>query len=353
MQVSLPIDAPNWLIAMPKVELHVHLEGTIGPETLLVLAERNDIPDMSPERIATMYAYDDFPGFIDAFTEISDCIKTADDLGLVVLEYGRHLARQNVLYAEIHYNPEPHRRRKNIPMIDGLAAMNQARKQIREDHGIELRWIADGVRDAAIGPSSIDITIDWIRAAGPDSGIVALGLGGNEIDFPASLFRESFQRARSLGINVIAHAGEAVGPASIWSAINDLGAMRIGHGVTAVRDAELMAFLADRGIPLEVCPSSNVRTGVLASYDEVPLKAMSEAGVRFSVSSDDPPLFGTTLTHEYEHMRRLLDCDQQRMVQHVADMVDQSFAEPELKASLKERVAEYHASTTPMVSRHQ
>lgn len=347
LKSSMPHDIPEWLAAMPKVELHVHLEGTISPATLQLLSERNDIGDMTPERIAGMYAYHDFPGFIDAFTAISDSIKTADDLGLVVLEYGRQLAAQNVIYAEIHYNPEPHRRRKHIPMADGLAAMNRARQQVRDALGVEIRWITDGVRDAYSGPSSVDITIDWIQEAGLDSGIVALGLGGNEINFPPDLFRDSFRRARELGINVTAHAGEAVGPESIWSTIRELGVVRIGHGISAAHDPVLMNYLAENRIPLEVCPSSNVRTGVIPALDDVPLSLFERYGVRFSVSSDDPPLFGTTVTQEYDHMRRLLNWDRDRMNLQVAEIVDQSFAEPELKRTLHQRLSDHATVIRP------
>ncbi len=333
---------------MPKVELHVHLEGTIAPATLVELDARHGHPAglTTPELAETWYQYDDFPGFIDAFTRISDQILTAGDLGLVVERYGEDLARQRVRYAELHYNAEPHLRRKGIPLREGLAEMNAARERVLANHGVELRWIVDGVRDANIGPRSVDIAIDWITAAGPDSGIVALGLGGNEITQPARKFASSFARARELGINVVAHAGEAVGPESIRETIEFLRPARIGHGITAGQDPALMNELALTGTPLEISPTSNLRTGVARSLNDVPLRAFRDRGVRFSINSDDPPMFGTDLLSEYALAVDVLELDQVETAALVADAVAQSFAED----IVKERILAELADHTPGVA---
>jgi adenosine deaminase len=321
---------------MPKVELHVHLEGTIGPATLWQLAQRHsmDLGVTAEAELPRLYEYADFPGFIEVFTRCSDCLKSASDLGMIVEAYGDELARQHVRYAEVHYNPEPHLRRKGIDMREGLRAMNQARTRVLERHGLELRWIADGVRDAYIGPKSVDITVDWIIGAGPDSGIVALGLGGNEIGHPARDYHATFDRARSHGINVVAHAGEAVGPESIWETLDQLKPARIGHGINACHDPHLMKHLANAGIPLEICPSSNLRTGVVSDYESLPLQTFRDLGVRFSINSDDPPMFGTDLLTEYAIAMDLLQLDRLGMALLVASTIDQSFAPPNLKERL-------------------
>ena len=321
---------------MPKVELHVHLEGTMGPATLWRIARKHgiDLGIATEQDLPSLYEYDDFPGFIDVFTRCSDCLRTADDLAMLVDAYGDELALQNVRYAEIHYNPEPHFRRKGIALLDGLDAMNRARQRVRDRHGIELRWIADGVRDAAIGPRSVDITIDWIIEAGPDSGIVALGLGGNEIGHPARDYRSAFERAHEHGINVVAHAGEAVGPESIWETLELLKPARIGHGIAAGQDSALMDHLAANRIPLEVSPSSNLRTGVVESYESLPLQRFRDAGVPFSINSDDPPMFGTDLLTEYTIAMHLLGLDRWGMANLVADAIDQSFAPSDVRERL-------------------
>ncbi len=321
---------------MPKVELHVHLEGTLNPATLLTLARRYDVDlGIGDEQLVdSLFKYGNFTEFIETFTMCSDCLRTAADLGQAVDAYAVDLSRQGVRYAELHFNPEPHLRRRSIAMADALEHMNAARERARLRDGLELRWIADGVRDAASGPVSADRTVDWMIDAGHDSGIVALGLGGNEVGNPAGTFARAFERARRAGFHVVAHAGEAAGPESIWEAIELLGAERIGHGIAAARDPALMTMLRERRIPLEICPTSNLRTGVIASDELLPLETFLKAGVRFSINSDDPPMFGTSLVSEYALVTSLLDLDRRQVATIVADTINQSFADDSTKARL-------------------
>ena len=353
MSESFAASPPEWLVTMPKVELHVHLEGTISPATLVDLDARHGHPCglVSVEKASRWYRYADFPGFIDAFTRISDQILTAEDLGLVVDRYGHELARQGIRYAEIHYNAEPHLRRKGIPLRDGLHHMNEARARVLEQCGVEMRWIVDGVRDANIGPRSVDIAIDWILDAGPDSGIVALGLGGNEIEHPARKFTASFGRAHNLGINVVAHAGEAVGPESVRETVELLRPARIGHGITAARDQEVMKLLVERDIPLEISPTSNLRTGVARSLDDVPLRTFADHGVRFSINSDDPPMFGTDLLREYALAVDVLGLDRVGTARLVADTIDQSFAPVCLKSRLLAELVDHTPEVAPFLAK--
>lgn len=320
---------PDWLTTMPKVELHVHLEGTMSPATVWELAQRNGIElgARGEGEVASFFEFTDFGHFIDVFTLCSNCLRSASDLGLLVEAYGEELARQHVRYAEVHFNPEPHRRRRNIAMPDALTAMNRAHELVRARHGIELRWIADGVRDADAGPISVERTVDWMIEAGHGSGIVALGLGGNEIGHPPERFARAFARARDAGFHVIAHAGEVTGPETIWAAIDVLGAERVGHGLSATQDQNLLAALADRQIPLEISPTSNLRTRVVASIEEHPLPTFVKAGVPVSINSDDPPIFGTDLVTEYALACRALDLDRPGMARLVLAAIDQSFAD--------------------------
>ena len=340
-------DHPEWLMTMPKVELHVHLEGTIGPATLwqLSLEHGVDLGVSTEEDVAGLFIYDDFTGFIDTFTRCSSCLKTARDLGKAVDAYGAELARQNVRYAEVHYNPEPHFRRSGIGFLEALESMNAARERVRKSHGIELRWIADGVRDANPGPISALHTVEWMIEHGPETGIVALGLGGNEIGRPPHDFTVPFQMAREAGYHVVAHAGEATGPDAIWDTLETLHAERIGHGIAAACDQRLLDHLARLGIPLEVSPTSNLRTGVIDSIDDLPLRAFAEAGVQFSINTDDPPMFGTDLVSEYAHAARLLELDRVGVARLVASTIDQSFADAETKARLQRELHEH----TPFV----
>ncbi len=325
---------------MPKVELHVHLEGTVSPHTLWKLSRKHgiDLGIRQPQDFDRLYEFSDFPHFIDVFTMCSDVLRTAEDLGMVVEAYGLELDRQHVRYAEIHFNPEPHWRRRGIAMGDALTAMNAARKRALVRSGLEMRWISDGVRDADSGPVSVDRTVDWMIEAGAQSGIVALGLGGNEIDHPPGLFSAAFARARDAGFHVVAHAGEATGPESIWEALDLLGAERIGHGLSAARDPELLAHLATNGIPLEISPTSNLRTGLIASMAKHPLRMFVGVGVPVSINTDDPPTFGTDLTTEFASAVDMLNLDRQGTARLVLDSIDHSFADAETKARLRQEV---------------
>jgi len=341
--MSPPLEIPDWLVTMPKVELHVHLEGTMTPAVLSDLAGRHgiDLGLAEGQDVASLFAYTDFAHFIETFTRCSDCIIDPADLGLLVDAYATDLDRQGVRYAEIHFNPEPHFRRKGIDMHEGLAAMNAARETARKRSGIELRWICDGVRDAVPGPISATHTVEFMIEAGPDAGIVALGLGGNEIGRPAPPFAGAFARARGAGFNVVAHAGEARGPEAIRETLESLRPARIGHGIAAARDPALMEVLARSGIALELCPTSNVRTGVVTRLEAIPLQTFVDAGVPFSINSDDPPMFGTNLLTEYAIAMRLLDLDRAGVAHMVSAAIDQSFADDQTRRRLQRELREH------------
>lgn len=287
--------------AMPKAEIHLHLEGAIQPATLLLLAERNRVtlPFVSEAEMERYFQFRDFPHFVEVFMTVCQCLRTAADFAIVVSDLGAEAARQNIRYLEVHFNPEPHVRRRGLRFEEIIEGMNQGRSEVRDRHGIELRWIADGVRDAESGPRSVELTVDWISALDPAAGVVALGLGGNEVGYPPDLFTGAYARAREAGLHVVAHAGETTGPETIRDSLDLLGAERIGHGISAIDDPGLVAKLAREEIPLEICPTSNLRTGVASDLRQHPLRRLDEAGVLVTINSDDPALFGTTLTDEY------------------------------------------------------
>lgn len=294
-----PLDA-GLVAALPKVELHLHLEGAIEPETLLELARAHDVElgIRSVEDARELYRFRDFPHFIEVFVAICDCLREPDDFTLVVERLGDRLAADNVRYAEVHFNPEPHLRKRGIAFAPLLEAMNRGRQAVLEQHGIELRWIADGIRDADSGPISVTRTVDWMIEAGHELGVVALGLGGLEQGYPASRFAHDFARARSAGFHLTVHAGETTDPAAIWDALDGVAPERIGHGVRAVHDPRLVAELARRCIPLEICPVSNVQTGAVANIADLRLRELDDAGVLVTLNTDDPPMFHTTMTRE-------------------------------------------------------
>ncbi|MBA3336576.1 MAG: adenosine deaminase [Chloroflexia bacterium] len=291
----------QFVIEMPKVELHVHLEGTVTWSTLRDFTRGNTLCT-SASHVAPptgQYQFRDFPHFIEGFIAVCTQLKTAAHFHRIVVDYGAELARQHVLYAELHVNPEPHVRRHGIPFPELLTGLNSGRDEVLNRWGVQLRWIFDGVRDAATGTRSVDLTVDWIVGAPSDSGIVALGLGGDEVDHPPEPFVDAFTRARAAGMHTVAHAGETTSPAMIWRTLEVLGVERIGHGLSALQDEILVTHLAAKGIPLEICPTSNQRTGLIASAAEHPWPELDAAGVRITLNSDDPALFGVSLTDEF------------------------------------------------------
>lgn len=291
-------DLPTVIQALPKVELHVHLEGTVQPETLFALARQNGIalPVASLDDLRDWYTFRNFDHFVEIFSTLCACLQTPDDFARITYEYGLAMAQQNIRYAEITWSPTQH---PHLPFTALLEGVNAGRRQAERDFGVRMAWIPDIVRcepDTALQVVA-SVTSPEARAGG----VVALGLGGPEVGFPPELFTEAFDRARAAGLHSNPHAGETVGPESVWGALRALGAERIGHGVRAIEDPALVAYLAEHRIPLEVNPTSNICLGVYSSYAAHPLRALLEAGIQVTINSDDPALFNTSLNAEYLH----------------------------------------------------
>ena len=282
---------------MPKAELHVHLEGSIRPATLLQLADRNgfDLPAQDVNSLREFYRFRDFPHFIEVYVTITRCLQTIDDYRLIAYEFGADCARQNIRYAEVTFSILTNVTYAGLDWQDILAGLNDGRAQARDEFGVEWRWVFDIVRDV---PDTQDTVVE-IALAARDQGVVGLGLGGREAGFPAELFPRSFERAREAGLARVPHSGETAGPESIWSTLRLLHADRIGHGVRCVEDASLMAHLREHQVPLEVCPTSNICLGVYPDYASHPLRELWDQGLYVTINSDDPPLFNTELEHEY------------------------------------------------------
>jgi len=283
---------------MPKVELHVHLEGSIRPRTLLQLAERNgfELPIQDVQGLRDFYRFRDFPHFIEVYVTITRCLQTQDDYRLIAYEFGADCARQNVRYAEVTFSIFTNVACANIPWQAILEGLNDGRAQARAEFGVDWRWVFDIARDL---PDTQNQVVE-IALAAKDQGVVALGLGGSEKGFPPELFVQSFERARQGGLHSVPHAGELAGPESIWNALRLLHADRIGHGVRCVEDPALADYLREHQVPLEVCPTSNIRLGIFSGYAAHPLRRLWDEGLFITVNSDDPPLFDTDLNHEYE-----------------------------------------------------
>ncbi|MEO8130758.1 MAG: adenosine deaminase [Bryobacteraceae bacterium] len=271
---------------LPKAELHLHLEGSMEPETLAELD-----PAVSIEEAERMYRYPDFAGFLASYVWAVRKLTRPEHYALITRRLLERLQRQNVLYAEITLSAGVILWRKQDLAEVYLAIQEEAAKS-----PVQVYWVFDSVRQFGVELAQT-VAERAVEYAG--SGVVAYGIGGDEEKGPASWFKDVFAFTTRNGLRAVPHAGESVGPQSVWDALK-LGADRIGHGISAAQDAALMKHLREAGIPLEVCISSNVCTGVVASLRDHPVRRLYDAGVPVVLNTDDPPMFQTTLNNEYE-----------------------------------------------------
>jgi aminodeoxyfutalosine deaminase len=302
--------------------------------------EGNSPVPADPAALADFFAFRDFAHFVEVYLKVVDLIRDDEDVRMLTYEIGRELARQQVRYAELTITPYSSVKR-GIPAPAFCAAIEDARRGAAADFGIDLRWCFDIPGEA--GLPAAEQTLRIALEEKPD-GLISFGLGGPEQGVPRPQFKPYFDRARAAGLHSVPHAGETTGPETIWAALRDLGAERIGHGIAAARDARLMDYLADREIPLEVCPTSNVRTRAVAGLDEHPLATLIGAGVQVSINSDDPPMFGTTLEEEYAVAARLLGLDAAGVAGLARAAVQASFLPPAGKERLLAEIDGYTAA---------
>ena len=276
----------DFLLELPKAELHLHLEGSVEPETLRELD-----PDTPLEELRSLYSYADFDAFLRTFGAVGKRLRTPEDYALVTRRLLERLASQNVRYAEIIVAAGVvlWKGQDFAPIFDAIHAAAAGSP-------VQVRWILDAVRQFGVEPA---MQVVELAAARRDRGVVAFGIGGSEDRGPAEWFTEVFAAARCAGLRLTAHAGEGTSPQSVWAAL-ELGAERIGHGISAVDDPVLLRHLRDRGIPLEVCITSNLITGVVKRIEEHPVRKLFDAGVPITLATDDPAMFRCTLVGEYE-----------------------------------------------------
>lgn len=324
---------------MPKVELHVHLEGSIEPSTLIRLAKKNNIklPTDSVKELRNWYKFTDFMHFAEIYMKISSCIRNSEDIELITKEFLTNQSLQNIVHSEVTYTPSLHFEDYGIPYDDQLAAINRARKWGEKKLGLTMALVIDIPRNISTN-RGLQVAEWAVSRLG--HGVDALGLGGPEVGNPPEKFATAFELAKKAGLPRVPHAGETVGPESIWGSLNDLGAQRIGHGVRCLEDPELVKKMRDSQIPLEVCPTSNVCLNVCANLEEHPLPLLLNEGLFVTINSDDPPMFNTTLTNEFLSTAKLFNFTPERLQQFTMDALGVSLLQIEKKALVRKRVVE-------------
>ena len=300
----------SFIQSLPKAELHLHLEGSVDPPTLAELSRRHNTPlptennrydvtgsgdILTEDGIRRLYEYQDFNGFLMAFKAVTERLRAPEDYELVTYRLMQKLRQQNIMHAEVTVSIGVIRWRGQPvePLFDG---MERGRERGQRDFGVSVLWIFDAVRHFGAGAAS---EVFDLAARLREQNVVAVGIGGDEARGPAEWFRDLYRKAADAGLHLTAHAGETTGPESIWGALN-IGAERIGHGLAAARDRELLEIMAERQVPVEVCISSNLRTGACPGMEEHPVKKFFDHGLMVTLNTDDPAMFQTSLTREYE-----------------------------------------------------
>ena len=318
----------------PRVEIHLHLEGSVSLKRLRRFWERPGRDAGLPPDPAVLFRHRDFPEFLQHFAQVTRALRGPDDFVLIASDLCASLRRQRVQAAEVFMSPVIFARR-GIPFAEILDAVEEAVQASRSRGGPRIDWILDGVRQW--GPASLEETLRYAQEA--RGRVLGIGLGGDESSVAAREFVPLFEVARAMGLRTVCHAGEHAGPRSVWEAVELLGSQRIGHGIRACEDAALLSLLRRRRIPLEVCPTSNLRTGVVRRWREHPLPRLLQAGVRVTVNSDDPALFRTSLDAEFRNLARRLHLAPRHVEKIRVEGIRASFLPGAIKRALLEQPA--------------
>lgn len=315
----------GFIPTLPKAELHLHLEGSVSPQTLVELRRRHG-KQSSLAEAESLYQYQDFLGFLMAFKTLTEDLQTPEDYELITYRLMEQLKAENVLHAEVYVSVGVCLWRKQDfdAIFEGL---ERGRRRGEQDFGVSLLWIFDAVRQ--FGPESAQ-TVFELAAKYRERNVIGIGIGGDEQKGPPELFREQYAYAADQGMRLTAHAGESAGPESIWGALN-LGAERIGHGLTAYCDQELIEELATRQVPVEICLTSNLHTNCCARISDHPVRRYFDQGLMLTLNTDDPAMFRTSLNREYELAQAEFGFSDEHLRELARNSFEASFLPPEQK----------------------
>jgi len=323
----------------PKVELHVHLEGAMRAETLQKLSRKNhiDLPVQNLEEIRRWTVFSGFPDFNEKYILISRSIQQEEDIFLIAREFLEDQAVQNIRYSEVTYTAYTHVKQAGIPIANQIDVLNEASRWGRQKLGTYMRFIIDIARETS--PEE-GVLVAEAAVRNMDKGVIALGLGGNEVGNPPKKFTKAFAVAHEANLPCILHAGETGGPESIWDALETGRSLRIGHGIRCLEDPSLVKELYQRQIPLEVCPTSNVCLGIVVDLENHPLPDLIRQGLYVTINSDDPALFSTCLNEEYRKIMGCFGFSKREIQQLIKNGIQASFLSTKEKKGLVKELAD-------------
>ena len=321
--------------ALPKAELHLHLEGTVDPESLAELSRRHDANPLTVAQATRLYEYADFNGFLMAFKAVTQRLLTPEDFELITYRMIERLHEEGVVHAEVYVSVGVvHWRHQEFePLFEG---MERGRVRGERDFGVSILWIFDAVRQFGVEAAK---QVFELAVRHKERNVIGIGIGGDEVRGPAQEFRDLYRYAADNGLRLTAHAGESAGPESIWAALN-IGAERLGHILSAIRDPELIEILAQRQIPVEICLSSNLRTGCLPKLEQHPVRQLFDSGLLVTLNTDDPAMFHTSLSREYELAQDDFGFTDEHVRELARNSLEASFLPAEQKVTLLQKFDE-------------
>jgi adenosine deaminase/aminodeoxyfutalosine deaminase len=338
----------SFIQSLPKAELHLHLEGSVDPATLVELSRRYNTPlptennrydvagsgdVLAEDDVRRLYSYKDFNGFLMAFKSVTERLRSPEDYELVTYRLMQKLRQQNVVHAEVYVSVGVIRWRGQ-PVEPIFEGMERGRERGQRDFGVSLLWIFDAVRH--FGPQAASEVFD-LAARLRQRNVVGIGIGGDEARGPAEGFRDLYKKAADNGLRLTAHAGETTGPESVWGALN-IGAERIGHGLSAASDPELMEVMAQKQVPVEMCITSNLRTGASKKMQEHPVKKFFDEGLMITLSTDDPAMFQTSLNKEFEIAQQEFSFSEDHLRELARNSIEASFLPVEKKLRFMQQI---------------
>ena len=327
----------DFITSVPKAEIHLHSEAVVSTKTIGTLYKKHFDKEMTKQELDNLFVFSNLTEFVQAFITLQKLFNTPEDFVLLFDDIENYLKENNIVYSELFFSPSSFIR-KGFAFDEMIAVFDKCINAIKKRSGIEIKILVDVSR--TFGLENAMNNLNYILANGSKN-IVGIGLGGDEVHNPAEIYEPVFAKAKQAGLHVVAHAGEDVGPESVWSTLSALKAERIGHGITSIQDEKLMQELAAKKIPLEICVTSNVFTKKLVTEaKDHPVKKFFDKNIIVTVNTDDPAFFNTSLVNEYWILHKELGFSMDEIKTLILNGFDAAFCSKQKKTAYKKAVEE-------------